>query len=111
MTLPTEWPSRMHIVLCCVFAVVVADTHHTLHTSTSTRDVDAKMRVLLTFYLPTNRQVDTDNLAKSVLDGMQPAKRGRGAVVYRDDSQVVSLTVEKHVDRERPRVDVEVWRV
>ncbi len=59
------------------------------------------LRVELRFYRSDNRRVDTDNLAKLVLDALN-------GVAWLDDSQIVRLSVEKHVDRENPRTEVEV---
>lgn len=48
---------------------------------------------------------DADNYAKGVKDAMTRAR------VWDDDRHVTSLTVRMFVDRERPRVEVEVTRL
>ena len=52
---------------------------------------------------------DIDGPVKVILDAMQATTARRtGASVYLDDRQVHRLLVTRHVDRERPRVEVEV---
>lgn len=49
---------------------------------------------------PTNRSFgDADNLAKAVLDALN-------GVCYYDDSQIVSIFVEKFRDDEKPRCEI-----
>ncbi len=57
--------------------------------------------VTLDVYRAANRG-DADNYAKGVKDAMTKAG------VWDDDRHVTSLTVRMFLDRERPRVDVEV---
>jgi Holliday junction resolvase RusA-like endonuclease len=52
-------------------------------------------------YYPNARRYDADNVLKAVSDSIN-------RFVYEDDSQIVSATVTKAVDRERPRTEVEV---
>lgn len=52
-------------------------------------------------FFPDARRRDSDNILKSCLDGMN-------GVVYCDDSQVVRASVEKDIDRKRPRTVVVV---
>ncbi len=59
------------------------------------------LRVELRFHAKDKRRVDVDNLAKLVLDAMN-------GVAWRDDSQIVFLAVEKHVDAEDPRTEIRV---
>ena len=66
--------------------------------------IDGAYEVTMRVYLPNKRRVDVDNVAKSVLDGMN-------GVVFADDSQVSALSVRRELDRERPRVEVDVRRV
>lgn len=59
--------------------------------------------VRIVAYIAGRRRADADNLAKSILDGLN-------GVAYEDDSQVVTLEVE--VRRGRPeRAEVEVREV
>lgn len=62
------------------------------------------MRLVCRFYLPDGRQSDIDNLAKSVLDGLN-------RVAWKDDSQVRELMASKAIDRANPRVEVEIWNI
>lgn len=50
--------------------------------------------------LPVIKRPDADNIAKSVADGMN-------GIVYKDDSQVFEVMVEKYYSP-RPRVEVEI---
>lgn len=51
----------------------------------------------------TQRRMDVDNVAKSVLDGLN-------GVAYEDDNQVVELLVRKHkvTRKEEERVEIEI---
>lgn len=60
----------------------------------------ARIRAVVEVYFPDRRRRDVDNVAKSVLDGIQ-----RGQLIA-DDLQVDELTVRRHLDRENPRVEV-----
>lgn len=75
---------------------LVAD-HARLAGAVATED---ELAVALAFYRATARRCDIDNLTKNVLDGLM-------GVAFEDDAQIVKLTAEKRVDRERPRT--EVW--
>lgn len=50
-------------------------------------------------YRSTKRRADVDNIGKLVMDGLI-------GVAFADDSQVTFLTVEKRLDRKRPRTEV-----
>jgi Holliday junction resolvase RusA-like endonuclease len=64
----------------------------------------ARYRVDVEAFLPDERRRDLDNVAKTILDALN-------GVLYLDDSQVVTLLVATHIDRERPRVEVAVAEV
>ena len=57
------------------------------------------VEVEIMLYLPDKRRRDLDNMAKSILDGLN-------GVAWQDDAQVVRLVVEKHVDPPAPRAVV-----
>lgn len=57
--------------------------------------------VRMDFYLPNRCRRDLDNLSKGVLDGMKK-------IVFDDDTQVWFLTLEKHIDKLNPRVEIVV---
>ena len=60
--------------------------------------------VTMRFYLPDKRRRDLDNLSKAVADGMN-------GIVYFDDMQVAILHLAKSLDKDNPRVDVEVMEL
>lgn len=60
-----------------------------------------EFRVELLIVLPDRRTRDVDNIAKSVLDGINGA-------LWRDDRQVAALRVERAVNGDRPRVEVSI---
>jgi Holliday junction resolvase RusA-like endonuclease len=56
------------------------------------------------FFMGNARKVDWDNLAKLVCDALN-------GIAWHDDSQIVLAMAGKHVDRERPRTELRVWKV
>lgn len=64
--------------------------------------VTDKVGAHMIFYLPDNRHRDLDNLSKGVLDAIN-------GVVFKDDTQVVSLYLDKTIDPQRPGVEVFVF--
>lgn len=62
---------------------------------------DKQVEVEAMVYFPDNRRRDIDNVLKGLLDGMN-------GVVYEDDSQVQRIIISKQVDRQSPRVEVQV---
>ena len=53
-------------------------------------------------YQPTTRNYgDVDNHLKALFDGMNQ-------IVFADDAQIVSCSVEKFTDRETPRAEIEL---
>lgn len=63
--------------------------------------VDGAYRVEVVSYMPTRRAIDVDNLGKIVLDALN-------GVLWRDDSQVRRLEIEKRYDRKHPRAVVRI---
>jgi len=55
----------------------------------------------LSFYRANRRRADFDNLTKGVVDALQ------GVVLF-DDNQIVTALIHKHIDRERPRVEITI---
>ena len=66
---------------------------------------DCALKVKVKFYRklnPTTRQYgDIDNLLKGLFDGMN-------GIIFKDDSQIVSVIAEKYRDKENPRCEVEL---
>ena len=53
-------------------------------------------------YKPTTKQFgDVDNHLKAIFDGMNQ-------IIFKDDAQIVSCLVEKHLDKVNPRAEVTV---
>ena len=65
-------------------------------------DADKNWCVAVTFVLGDRRKRDLDNLAKSVMDGLN-------GVVYQDDSQVVKLKAAKRYVKGAWRTMVTAW--
>lgn len=63
--------------------------------------MDATYRVTATFYMPTRRRADGDNLIKGVKDAVT-------GLVWDDDSQVKDGRAIVEHDRENPRAEVTV---
>ena len=65
------------------------------------KPIDGAVAVTLTVY--TRGKMDVDNIAKSILDGLN-------GVAYEDDDQVVELLVKKHKvkRKEEERVEIEI---
>lgn len=64
--------------------------------------VTGPLRVRLRFFRDNMRRVDLDNLAKIPLDALNK-------LAWVDDSQIVSLIASKHLDRDNPRTEIELW--
>ena len=67
--------------------------------------IEENIKMELNFYKnrPVNAQIfgDADNLAKAVMDALN-------GKVYKDDSQIVSLTVNK-IHAQEERIEVKIW--
>jgi crossover junction endodeoxyribonuclease RusA len=60
-----------------------------------------RFRLTLRIFFPDNRRRDGDNCAKAIQDACN-------RVLWRDDSQIMSLRMDCAVDASSPRVEVEV---
>lgn len=58
------------------------------------------LAVTVDLYWPDRRKHDVDNI-KVLLDALS-------GIAWEDDGQIVDLRTRKHVDKERPRVEIEV---
>ena len=65
------------------------------------RPTSSSLRVSIALFLPDRRRRDVDNMAKSILDGLN-------GTAFDDDDQVVELNVTKQIDRENPRAEVTI---
>jgi Holliday junction resolvase RusA-like endonuclease len=63
--------------------------------------LQGELRAEMKLYFRDKRARDIDNYCKLVLDSMNE-------IVYNDDKQIRKLTIEKFLDRDNPRVEVEV---
>jgi len=66
--------------------------------ATGVKSQDGPVEVEIKLYLPDRRRRDLDNIAKSILDGLN-------SIAWRDDSQVVKLVVQKQIDS-APRAEI-----
>jgi len=62
-------------------------------------DETSSWGISMNIFFPDLRRRDLDNVVKAILDGLN-------RVVWWDDSQVVSMTTKKALDRDNPRVEV-----
>lgn len=69
--------------------------------SAGVRELEGPVSLDASFYLPTKRRMDLDNLLKAVLDGLN-------GIAYADDSQVCEVKARRSVDSENPRAVVTV---
>ena len=69
--------------------------------SSGCQPAEGPVSVVLDIYI--RRRMDVDNVAKSVLDGLN-------GVAYEDDDQVIELLVRKHkvTRKEEERVEIEI---
>ena len=64
-------------------------------------DAESEFIVLIDFYRSGRRACDLDNLAKTVLDALNK-------VVWKDDSQIVTMFIAKHTTEDEPWTDIEI---
>lgn len=63
--------------------------------------MQGEIAVRIVVYFPDRKRRDIDNLLKCLLDSLT-------GIVWVDDSQIASLTLERYLDRENPRVELAV---
>ncbi len=63
------------------------------------RPLQGQVQLDVAFYREDASRTDADNLLKLLLDACN-------GIVWRDDAQIVALSVRKLLDRERPRTEV-----
>lgn len=63
---------------------------------------DASVELGIKIYFGDKRVRDIDNYGKLLLDSMTD-------IVYEDDKQIKKMTVEKFIDVDNPRIEVEIY--
>lgn len=58
------------------------------------------LEIYIKLYFKDNRRRDIDNYHKLSLDALS-------GIVYTDDKQIKKMTVEKFIDKENPRIELE----
>lgn len=62
---------------------------------------DKPFEVSIYLYFKTQRKHDIDNYGKILLDSMT-------GIVWKDDSQIWKMTVNKMVDKKNPRIEISI---
>jgi len=65
---------------------------------------DALIAVLKVFYKSVKRHPDTNNITKSIFDGIEKS----GLII--NDAQVTRLVIEEYYDKENPRFELELYK-
>lgn len=65
------------------------------------KPLDGRIHLKVGLFFPDARKRDIDNI-KGLLDSFS-------GILYTDDSQIDRLTITKEVDRDNPRVEIEVY--
>lgn len=65
---------------------------------------ESLIAILKVFYKSAKRHPDTNNITKSIFDGVEKS----GILI--NDAQVRRLIIEEHYDRENPRFELELYR-
>lgn len=55
----------------------------------------------INLYFGTKRKCDIDNFGKLLLDSLT-------GIIWEDDSQIQKMIVEKHYDKENPRIEINI---
>lgn len=64
--------------------------------------IEGEIELTVRLYFGNKRKNDIDNFHKLSLDSMT-------GIVYRDDSQIIRMTVEKYYDKNNPRIEIEIY--
>lgn len=100
----TKTPAARHFAN--LLALYGAQARQRAGWKTTTAHVEVRIRVLF-----ENERPDTDGPVKAVLDSLEvprPKLRRPGAAFLANDRQVRRYTVDRGVDKLRPRIEVEV---
>lgn len=64
----------------------------------------SEIEVIIGLYFPTKGKHDWDNFHKLSMDALT-------GIVWEDDSQIIRSTVTKHYDKDRPRIEIDIYPV
>ena len=81
----------------------IPKSYYRFHKKTNTTDLTKDGEAMLNGDIRPIKKPDTDNIAKICLDSLN-------GIAYPDDSQIVSLQVDKFYS-EQPKVVVHLWKV
>jgi crossover junction endodeoxyribonuclease RusA len=65
--------------------------------------LEEDLMIVVKLYFKDKRKRDWDNYHKLSMDALT-------GIVWKDDSQIVYATVSKHIDKNSPRIEIEVAR-
>lgn len=63
--------------------------------------ITGKVAVLIDLYFNNNLRRDIDNWHKILLDSLT-------GIIWKDDSQIICMGVRKYIDRDNPRIEIEI---
>jgi crossover junction endodeoxyribonuclease RusA len=63
------------------------------------KPIEGDIEISITLYFGTKRRADLDNFNKLSLDALT-------GIVYQDDSQIARLTIVRHYDKAKPRIQI-----
>ena len=63
--------------------------------------IEDTLKIVVGLFFKDKRRRDIDNWHKVLLDSMT-------GIVWKDDSQIVEMTVTKSIDKDNPRIELEV---
>lgn len=66
--------------------------------------LEGEIEMEIRLFFPDKRRRDAQNYTKSICDALN-------GVVYKDDSQIVRITITKTLDRDKPRAEVMICLV
>lgn len=91
-TFPRTYMTREGKALKDAYVLEAKTQHHE-------KPTDKPLSLTLDFYFSDKRKRDLDNQNKLILDALT-------GLLYEDDSQIDELTLRRHYDKEKPRIEV-----
>jgi len=64
--------------------------------------LEGDLTVTIDLYFKDKRRRDWDNFNKIVMDSLE-------GICFKDDSQIQEAVVRKHIDKEIPRIEIEIY--